>query len=112
VSGSKAGYACFEDDDVPPSESQACDDLNYGSLLRNLEEVGLWPLPCPEKAQDSIGTLAGKLNGMKFPRYEMHEECHLDFTGRVKNILDSMGSAVLAAHRMHMKVQNREENKA
>jgi hypothetical protein len=49
---------------------------------------------------------------MKFAHYKLHKECHLNFTGRVKNILDSIGNPVLAAHRMHMKVQNREENKA
>lgn len=76
---------------------EACDVLVYGSLLKGLHKIDLWPQNSPESLEISVYDLAAQLLSIqifiypKGPRYasgsETHEECQL---AKMKSEVDAL----------------------
>lgn len=88
-----------------------CDAIVYGSLLRGLQELDLWPRKPADTIKISVNELASQLQSLYnyvYPR-SGHDSCNLAFRLRdqIASTLSSVPNPVLASHRRHMRIQAR-----
>ena len=80
-----------------------CDILSYGSLIRHLLRVGLWPRKAPEQVDCTVDTL---IKALRFDPWAKHYICRVyEFEAKVKDLLSCVPSPVLDSHRQHFKAQ-------
>lgn len=91
-----------------------CDAMVYGTLLRGLQELDLWPRKPADIIKISVHKLALQLQSLVifvYPANDFsdHFSCNFvnSFKDRIALKLRSIHNAVLASHRRHMRIQAR-----
>lgn len=89
-----------------------CDAMVYGSLLKSLQELDLWPRKSADNIKMSVDLLASRIESLGIYVYPMndfsdHFNCNLvpRFRDRIPSLLASIPNPVLASHRRHMRIQ-------
>jgi hypothetical protein len=92
------------------SNAEACNDVIYGSILRNLQQARLWPIKSAESIFISPEALVEKLRKMNFQTMPItpHRYCSPSLHC-LYSVMSSTETPVLAAHRGAYEIQNREE---
>ncbi len=94
----------------------ACDAIVLGSLMKDLSNSGLWPIPQFDNVKISVTALGAKMMEMTcyFKSVEMktsndggHEECRFTtlFRKTIQGILDGMNHGVSASNQEHVRAQ-------
>lgn len=98
-------------------KTEDCDSLVYGSLIRGLRKVGVWPKVDPNDITISIRSICADLENVKIGTFAeasgnsycgqyQHHQCSIpSLHEEVKGIILSNPDPVLEAHRKHMKSQ-------
>jgi len=95
-------------------QSSDCNAIVYGSLLRGLHSIDLWPRKRPEDIHISIQELRQKLEALRistllghrdgFGVYTNHSRCSIpNYREEICEVLLSIADPVLDSHRQHMK---------
>jgi hypothetical protein len=85
----------------------------YGSLMRGLRKVGIWPRMSPDDVLFSLESLYSGLKDMRIgvfhsghKAYQAHHDCAIQsLEHELLEVMSSITDPVLKEHRNHMKSQ-------
>jgi hypothetical protein len=87
-----------------------CEILCYGSLLKGLQNTGIWPRPKAQDVHISVNQLSSALNGCKIYTLNNHTDCFCTSKIRkyVGSVISSLESPLLDSHRQQLRARSQE----
>ena len=99
--GDPGTFVCQRD-----SFQEECDSIRYGSLLRELARIKLWPQIRADSCSLSVTSLISKISEMRAKHLGgkgNHWPCsHMNFPTKFNSITSAMPDPVCEQHRRHM----------